>query len=139
MHQQWRHDPASELAANTDATVPTNLPAGQNLPFQGSWQRDVVVASPAAATSQFINTDHDPSKRRTAKRSNVELMNQVSKLAGPLLRRQSLSALELLKDVHKYQKEAAGVCNSRNYDVKPVQVLEELPGPAHVQVFQFTS
>jgi len=139
MHDQWRQqlNPEYELATNPDATVaktvasePPNLPAAPSFSYQG-WKRD--VGSPAPATLQIVNPN-DPSRKPTVQRSNVKLMNQVSKIAGPLLRGQSLSALELLKDVDKYQQEATEIFHVP-YDVKPVQVLQ---APAHVQVLQLT-
>jgi len=137
MHHQWRQqqlNSTSELAANnTDATD------GQNLPFQGSWQRDVIT--PITSPNWQIPNPTDNSKKPTGgtRSSNVKLVNQVSKLAGPLLRGQSMSALELLKDVEKYQKESMSAEGFNvPYDVKPGHGMREPPRPTHVQVLQFS-
>lgn len=128
MHHQWRQqlNSTSELAVNTDATD------GQNLPCQESWQRDIIT-SPNWQIPIANPTDN--SKRPTGgTRSNAKLVNQVSKFAGPLLRGQSMSALELLKDVEKYRKEAAAEVFNVPCDVKPGHGMQEPPTPPHVQI-----
>jgi hypothetical protein len=155
MQEQWRRqahpelNPASELAASTDATVARTLrrsysPPGRspspvqfnestNLQFQG-WKRDG-TGSPTAQ----IQSKPDPASNRPThvKRSNnASIMNQVSKVAGPLLRRQSkLSALEVLKEADSaYQKRAAEDVSNGTYDLKVVHQMREHPRPSQVQV-----
>lgn len=158
MQDQWRRqaqlhlNPASDLAVSTDVTVARTLcssPPGRspspaqynastnpqgtgqnNLQFQ-VWQRDGTGSPDPTLQIQ----SNEPSNRPTVKRSsNASIMNQVSKVAGPLLRRQSLSALELLKEADStYQKEAAKDVSNETYDLKFHQICEE-PRTSHVKV-----
>ena len=85
---------------------------------------------------QMQNSDR--SNRPTVKRSsNASIMNQVSKVAGPLLRRQSLPGLEVLKMADSsYQKaEAAEDVSNVTYDLK-VHQLGENPRLSPFQVLQ---
>lgn len=151
MQEQWRRqdhpelNPASELARTLRRSYspPGRLPSpvqyneSTNLQFQ-VWKRDG-TGSPDQPTVQ-IQSKPDPASNRPThvKRSNnASLMNQVSKVAGPLLRRQSLqlSALEVLKEADSvYQKKAAEDVSNGTYDWKVVHQMREHPRPSQVQV-----
>lgn len=101
---------------------------GQTLPFQANWRRDT---SQLKTGDQQIVSMGQSTTRTTARRSNVELMNQVSKIAGPLIRRQSLSALKLLKGADDLYQRGGGAATttaeaSVPYKNMPVQVLQEV-------------
>ncbi|KAG0622109.1 hypothetical protein M758_3G072800 [Ceratodon purpureus] len=159
MQDEWRRqaqlhlNPASDLDVSKDVTMAktlrssspqgrspspaqyntsTNLPdIGQNnLQFQVWCQRDG-AGSPDPTVQIQTN---EPSNRPNPKRSsNASLMNQVSKAAGPLLRRQPAIS-EVLKEADgTYQKEAREGVSNDTYDLKVHQICEE-PRPSFMQM-----
>lgn len=104
MQEHWRQQAGQqpELAGAQAATMNDKVTALKHDP--GSLQR---------------STDDPPNLLKRS--SNVSLVNQVSKVAGVLLRRKSLSALEVLKAVDTYHRETA------DKSLNLVQNIEEEP------------